>query len=251
MARIAFAGCWHANTGAAFGILDRLAKDGVHRVIHTGDFLYTGNTAKRFLHKVNRHLTNLGSELVLVRGNHDNPLLLNSMAKTGEKTSDGLVHLTEKILFAPDGTLWNEGRFRMAALGGARSVDWKDRAPGKEWWIDEVPEVAAIEKLSKESFDVLVTHDVPYPIPLDFLSREDIPTWWDLEDAEYHRRLLEPVFDTARPDLVVSGHMHTRADQFVTLANGHTFKSVVLDRGDWSSYPSEKDYENNVLIIDS
>lgn len=231
--KIAFAGCWHAQTSAAMRSIAYLHAQGVKTIVHTGDFLYTDPVAQRFLHVVNRELASRDMDLVLVRGNHDNPGIL---AKATKNTPSGLDHpfsvLKERIFFAPDGTTWEWEGVRFAALGGARSVDWSARKPGKEWWIEESTDLAAIEHLKTQEFDILVTHDVPAGIPLHFVDRNDTPSWWDIEGAEAHRIPLGQVVQSARPDYVISGHMHAYQEEVID-SGDFLYSSVILDRGDY------------------
>lgn len=231
--KIAFAGCWHADTKAAMHAISYLHAQNVTTIVHTGDFLYTNPVAERFLHVVNRELAKRDMNLILVRGNHDNPGIL---AKATRSTPAGLDHpfsvLKERIFFAPDGTMWEWEGIRFAALGGARSVDWSDRKPGKEWWIEETTDSAAIEYLKTQKFDVLVTHDVPAGIPLNFVNRDDTPSWWDIEGAEAHRIPLGEVVRMAQPVYVISGHMHARQEE--SIREGElSYLSMILDRGDY------------------
>lgn len=252
--KVAFAGCWHANTHAAMDAVHYLHQQGVTTIVHTGDFLYTNPVAQRFLHVVNRELARRDMTLVLgSRGNHDNPELLDQAAR--ENPADlphQFVTLKEHVLYAPDGTLWEWEGVRFAALGGARSVDWSARKPGKEWWAGEVSDPQAIEFLKTQQFDVLVSHDVPSGIPLRFVDRSTTPTWWDIEGAEAHREGLGEVLRAAKPSWSISGHMHARQDAVFTEGD-YTYSSVILDRGDYPVYTDtqrEQVFRNNLFVAE-
>jgi predicted phosphodiesterase len=251
--KIAFAGCWHASTETAMRTIPYLHEQGVTHIVHTGDFIYTNPVAQRFLHVVNRELTKRGMQLILVRGNHDDPNILNAATAA---TPEGLDHpftvLKESVFFAPDGTIWEWEGVRFAALGGARSIDWSVRKPGVEWWMDEVTDVDAMERLKNESFQILVTHDVPAGVPLWFADRSDMPSWWDLEGAEAHRVPLGEVVAATRPQAVISGHMHARQEAAVHVPeHDFAYKSIILDRGDYfatTKAAAQKIMDANLLI---
>lgn len=263
MTTIAFAGCWHANSTVGISAVRFLAERGVTTLVHTGDFLYSYPVARKFLNELEEECKKLGMTIIVVRGNHDNPdiyrnftLETNLCRANGEVFTthgqvDEFARIRPHILHAHDGLTWTWDGVKFGALGGARSIDWKMRTLGESWWMDEVTSPAAIDRIAKEPTDVLIMHDVPFAVPLHFADRMNIPFEWDLAAAEEHRRPLQKAVDGSKPSFVISGHMHARQHEEVT-SSGHTFTSVILDRGDYNSIgtPSRAILKDNLLLME-
>ena len=92
-------------------------------------------------------------------------------------------------------------------MGGAFSVDWRYRTPGRNWWPDETIDEADVDRLGGAPLDVLVTHDAPAGI--------DLPTSWRLPPTDEarclaQRELVRRALDATSPTLAVHGHWHHR-----------------------------------------
>jgi hypothetical protein len=122
------------------------------------------------------------------------------------------VPLGGSLLYLPRGArlVW-EG-VRVAALGGAHSIDRRLRTTGVDWFKEEsigLDDLALLE--SGGPVDVLLTHDVPAAAPVQGVPLEDMPKAWlgELPDALAHRILVQQGLDSVQPSVLLHGHFHT------------------------------------------
>ena len=177
-------------------------------VLQLGDFGYWPHVdaGQLFLDRVERVAERTGTTFVWIDGNHENHEALRELT-AGALAPDGFVDVRPHVRYAPRGHRWTWRGRRFGALGGAFSVDWRLRTPGRSWWAEEVPTPSDVDRLGDEPLDVLVTHDAPMrphsgPVP-------DLPAA-DLEVARAVRRLLAGAVERTRPALVLHGHWHHR-----------------------------------------
>src|SRR5207302_2100931 len=114
---------------------------------------------------------------------------------------------------------------RFGALGGAFSIDWRDRTPGKSWWPEEVTTASDVERLGGEPLDVLVAHEAPAGVPLAGFR---LPVEDEVRSEEV-RQLVRAAVQATRPRLVLHGHWQKR--------NSHelSWPAELFGRLDWSS----------------
>jgi hypothetical protein len=177
-------------------------------VLQLGDFGYWPHVdaGQLFLDRVERVAVRTGTTFVWIDGNHENHDALRELT-AGEAAVDGFVDVRPHVRYAPRGHRWRWRGRDFGALGGAFSVDWRLRRPGRSWWPEEVPTPADVERLGDEPLDVLVTHDAP-------LRQQDHPAVplpdVDLEVARAVQRLITRAVRRTRPALVLHGHWHHR-----------------------------------------
>lgn len=102
------------------------------------------------------------------------------------------------------------GDAKLFYMGGAYSIDQKQRTPGIDWWRDEelsyLQIYDAIELFIREKPNIVVTHDAPAWAVIDMFSRI---YHIDLDGAKSATRTgLDIMFDNHKPDLWVFGHYH-------------------------------------------
>ena len=107
--------------------------------------------------------------LFCIHGNHEQrPATIPSY--TEREWHGGAVYVEEQfpsILFAKDGEVYDLNGMRAIVIGGAYSIDWMLRIPGRSWWPDEQPSPelkACVEsKLDQIGWkvDVVLSHTVP------------------------------------------------------------------------------------------
>ena len=51
-------------------------------------------------------------------------------------------------------------------LGGAFSVDWRDRTHGSDWWPNEMPDDSDVARHGTDRLDILIAHDAPAGLDL-------------------------------------------------------------------------------------
>jgi hypothetical protein len=76
------------------------------------------------------------------------------------------VAIGDRCRYLPRGLRWDWRGVRFGALGGAFSVDRRERVEGESWWWAEVISDADVERLGDARLDVLVTRDAPEGVPL-------------------------------------------------------------------------------------
>ncbi len=121
---------------------------------------------------------------------------------------DGFVEVTGRILWAPQGHWWTWHGVRFLALGGAYSIDRRDRKldSGRWGWFREeviTPEQAK-RAIAGGSADVLLTHDAP----AGALPRvADWPTPYDPATMQSARH-VQAVAEATKPKVLLHGHWH-------------------------------------------
>jgi hypothetical protein len=226
---LAFAGDWHGNLTWALDVLDALAARGVREVVHCGDFgVWPGD--RDYLRRLNARLRSRRQRLVVVDGNHEDHDRLAAL----RRDSTGFARLTARIAHAGRGARWEFHGARLAAFGGAVSVD---RGPGSRyWWPGEAATEADLARLAAGGpADVLVCHDRPAGAPLPALAATR--HFWPvdrLDASDAHRLLVQRAVDAVTPAVVLHGHYHDLpgyAGEDATHAMAHGPVRVVgLDR---------------------
>lgn len=126
-----------------------------------------------------------GSNHRFIRGNHDNPASCKNY----------------KGFLGDWGFLADKGIFY---VGGAMSIDARDRLIGISWWADE--ELAydefekVIENFAKERPEIVVSHDCP-------MEATQIMTGSNAKKSKTSQA-LQACFETHQPRLWVYGHYH-------------------------------------------
>jgi predicted phosphodiesterase len=217
----AIAGDWHQNLRWATRMVEYLATEDIHMIIHTGDFLGFGQAMHQYLKMLNLALQEAEAVLMFVDGNHeDHPYLLSL-----PRDSQGVAQVEDRIFHLGRGTRWEWDGLKFLAMGGATSVDKQWRSPGLDWFPQEAITMKQLLDVAQEGYaDVMITHDCP--------SGVSIPGLWSgwpagaLETAMSHRADLGRLVDMVDPKYLFHGHCHTRygarrpGDRWDCLING-------------------------------
>lgn len=186
-------------------------------VMQVGDFGFVWSndidTARRVLNEVSSHEIAAGLLLRFLPGNHENHPVLEQLAASAERTPEGHYRLAPRVYYTGRVARWTSGSHRLAAVGGATSIDRWDRIAGVSWWPEEElteAEVVAAQQLPP--VDVLFSHDGPTGIPLPYLV-PDLP-------SDIHRDRMARVGAALRPRLWLHGHYHARVRYSFTHAAG-------------------------------
>lgn len=203
---IVVAGDWHGDVGFGLDAIRAAHASGVRTIIHVGDFGvdWPGATRGRFEARLGRMLVEKNVRLLVSAGNHDN---WDTILKL-PVGPDGLAVWRSNILILPRGGRTVVEGLTFGGLGGAYSVDQHWRRQGRDWWFDEEPTQEEADKLvAGGHVDVLVTHDVPWGVPMtgDFELTPEMEA-----RANETRFLLQSAVDRLLPPLVFCGHWHTR-----------------------------------------
>jgi hypothetical protein len=206
--RVLVAGDTHGNAKWCAFLAVAAQHFGCPVVLQLGDFGYWPHVeaGQRFLDRVELVAERTGTTFVWIDGNHENHHALADLVAAGP-ADDGFVEVRPRVRYAPRGHRWTWDGRRFGALGGAFSIDWRLRRPGRSWWAEEVPTPADVERLGDDPLDVLVLHDAPLR-PSDH-PKVALPDQ-DLEVSRAVRRLLARALARTRPELVLHGHWHHR-----------------------------------------
>ena len=200
--RVLVAGDTHGNTKWVKYLTDVAGRSDCPVIIQVGDFGYFPDhrDGPRFLSTVDQACAANGVELWFIDGNHDDHTSLAEL-----EHGNVPVRVAEHITYLPRGTRLGLGGCRFGFLGGAFSVDWRDRTAGIDWWRHEVTGADDVARLGAEPLDVLIAHDAPAGVEL--LSSWRLPAE-DQVRADEVRALVAQATMATSPRLVIHGHWH-------------------------------------------
>jgi hypothetical protein len=140
-------------------------------------------------HGVN--LPTMNRSFGFIRGNHDNPSQCQQHPN-----------------YAGEFGMWN-GIF---VVGGAYSIDWEWRVPGRSWWPDEELSDSqmeqAIQAYDKAKPIIVASHECPKSIGEQLLKDGGFrPEKWGSTESRT-ARLLENMFSVHKPKHWLFGHYH-------------------------------------------
>ena len=208
----------------------------VDGIVQLGDFGYwplTGD-GRDYIKVLTGQLAKADLWVVFVDGNHEDHKALLQIPPR----ADGLVEITERILWAPRAHRWAWSGIRFVALGGAFSIDRRYRKldSGRWGWFEEETITAeqAERAIASGPADVLLTHDAP----VDALPKgSETPEKYEESTLEGTRR-VQAVAVATKPKLLLHGHWHQfqqvalpgRETEVIGLSTDGTRKSwIVLD----------------------
>lgn len=215
--RVLLAGDWHGNANWATTVIHRLPEIMPHEdrplILHAGDFgVWPGYHGERYLAAVEEALEAVNGELWFVDGNHEwFPELYRWRALLRDEERGGPIPMpgSDRIAWLPRGMRWEWWGKTWLALGGAVSVDRALRTKGRDWWPEEYITAEDVQRcLDGGAADVMLCHDAPDIVQMNF---DTPPRFWAAEDlarAETHRKLISQVVDAVRPELLIHGHYH-------------------------------------------
>ena len=230
--RIGVMGDLHGDIEHALQAFGTLADRGVHVILQLGDWgvLWPGRNWQIDLNKVARALARHQMTMFFVEGNHDwHPRLSEYPLDP-----DGVRWITANIAHLPRGYRTQiGGRFTLAALGGANSIDRKLRKKGLSWWPEEQISDSDLRRLGPQHADVLAGHEAPLMDETD-LDRRAQELGFSSDDIAYatqSRVMFRCAVLQTRPRLTLGGHYHRFYDQVLPLpgVTHHPTRVVVLD----------------------
>lgn len=222
-ARLLVAGDTHGNAWWINQLAELAYAYGCDGVLQLGDYGFWPHATwgDEFMAKVDASLAFFGLTLWWIDGNHENHTALGERARSGERDEWGAVFTSEHTRWFPRGHRWSWGGMAFGALGGAFSIDWRLRTPGRSWWPEEVTTEADVERLGGDRLDVLLCHDAPAGFPANHPARVD-----PADEARSHevRMLLAEAVTATQPRIVLHGHWHRRHSTELTLPGGQTVR---------------------------
>jgi len=197
-------------------LADRLRQRDIRSttILQVGDFgvgFLKKNDERRRLERLDRALDVRDLTLYAIRGNHHDPAYF----------APDREHGWERIHLVPDYTLLTIGHQRILCVGGAISVDRRQRHVGVSYWQDEgfVFDPTALHAMDLSAVSAVVTHTAPsFAPPLQWSSLV-----WDFvrgdphlaEDLNAERSAMDALYKAVTmrcpPRWWTYGHFHARA----------------------------------------
>jgi len=213
--RVLVAGDWHGNAVWAATCCRLASRHDCEALLQLGDFgIWDPQRTEDFLDRIEEAAGEAGIIVFAIGGNHENYDLVDEI-ESGEADDDGFFVLRPHVRWIPRGHRWEWTGVRFGALGGAFSIDHRQRITGVSWWpLREEVRPSDLYRLGDGALDVLVTHDVPLGAEpkSDSLLAEDLRV-----QAAGSRVLLRAAVEATMPKLVLHGHCHLRNSRTLEL----------------------------------
>lgn len=165
----------------------------------------------------------VNAALWFVDGNHENHHMLGELSEDeGLRGPDGEVAVMDRVGWLPRGTRWEWSNVRLAAMGGAVSIDQSDRTLGYDWFEEEAITYGQYRRFESHGgrVDVLFTHDAPsVELPWSHLLEHQHGRVFSNSTA--NRMTLEEIASCCDPRLVVHGHWHIRSSYVARTVAGN------------------------------
>ncbi|MGD8373832.1 MAG: metallophosphoesterase [Candidatus Woesebacteria bacterium] len=248
----------HSDIGHLAYLSDVAKYHNCTQIVQLGDFNYMEHFdwGREFLDQTEEILAQNGQTLVFILGNHSNKGLLYARYCDAPKSVNGLWQIRNHLFFAPNAHCWNIDGVKIAALGGAYSVDRDQKIkleqsndqPRTLWWPDEETtddEVADV--IAKGGADILLTHDQPRSANLGIELKSDV-------NCLPNRDRIDRALRGIRPKIVLHGHLHYPYQSFVPIGDkdGNLNWCQVIGLGaNMAAAPPNLDYniEDSWLIL--
>lgn len=172
-------------------------------IIQMGDMgVWPGNDGIKFINNIQKKLMQADLQWFFIGGNHEDYNQLHELIDSGN------LNIRPNITYIPNGSRWNWNSKVFGAIGGAFSIDFAQRTPGKSWWPDlEEAHPEDLVKLGTEKLDVFLCHDTPYA-PYE-LRQFQAPEKLEIP-SQRTRVILQEAVLTTEPELILHGHWHKR-----------------------------------------
>lgn len=210
--KVMFVGDLHGKSLFFERCAQRAYDAGVDTLMQLGDFGYWPHMewGGPFLNDVQEICESLGLDLYWLDGNHENHDALRHMVSLSSQQQYVYTDGRTRVRYVPRGTKWTWHGVRFAAMGGAFSIDWRDRIHGMSVWLGETTSDYDVSKLDGETVDILLTHDAPVSSPfpahwIDIPVKED-----DRQQQAANMQRITMVRETVKPAWHFHGHWHYR-----------------------------------------
>lgn len=217
----------HGDLSFASRIMKAAKADGIDTIFQLGDFgVWPGKDGAYYLDTLSQTAVNRGIRWNVTLGNHEDYDQIESHPAYAEKGF--FIRPNIWIMGNHVGVMEYAG-LKIAAFGGAYSIDKNYRKPNQSWWWQEKPRPADLEMLTNlmmregwSSVDVLLTHDAP----------NSMPTWdgffKDDQESNFCRQMVTLAYDIAKPAIGFHGHYHRAMNYTHRHDGGH---AVVVGLG--------------------
>lgn len=205
--KVLFAGDIHGQHEHLAWLFGRAVQLGATAIVACGDFGYWPHYSwgVEYLRLAETLTARTGIVLWWVDGNHENHDLLDQLAAL-HGTDSPIPVAGPDVRWIPRGCVVDLGGVTLMGFGGAYSVDWQHRTPGKTFWAQELITQEQVDALAARTVDILVTHEAPRGMQLGY--KDSIP------ESIAQRDLVQQIQDKVHPALHVCGHHHVEACWF-------------------------------------
>ena len=224
---------------------------GIQNTLQLGDFgAFAGSHWERYLDSIQEFYEKNNMFLHVLRGNHDDPFLLNSY--TPDPDFPGALLLRPNVRFLTDNTQFKWNEKTVTIEGGAFSVDRQWRELGFDYWEEEIITDEQVQKaLTLPPTDILFCHDsptgAPNPItdnPQKQMEGAQIFGYKAIAQATQHRLLLQTITEHLQPSLIAHGHYHEYGLGVYNLSTGKETRVLSLDEG------AARHFQHFITILD-
>lgn len=200
--KILFVGDLHGDYVGALEAIVYAKKVGADEIIQVGDwgFMWPSKSFHGVM-ELNNTLIDADIKMRFIDGNHDwHP-------RIRELTID-TPFIDTNIIYQSRGSThtYNDGTV-IGFLGGAPSIDYKNRTKNISFWDEEIIEDCEVELLKDKKVDILVTHDAP-ELPTSLLPHSRDKRFYALSLSSFDK--IKKAISFTNPSLLVHGHYHTR-----------------------------------------
>ena len=210
-------------TGDTHGDFDRIAHFCAQMNTKSSDIMIIlGDAGINFyggwrdLHK-KEFISRLPITLFCIHGNHEQrPATIPTYSE--QEWHGGIVYVEAQfpsILFAKDGEVYDLNGLQAIAIGGAYSIDWMLRIPGRSWWPDEQPspEIKARVEAKLQQLDWNVDVVLSHTVPLKYEPVEVFLPGIDQQRVDKStEQWLDRIEDRLQYGKWYAGHFHTEKE---------------------------------------
>jgi len=238
--------------------IDEFSAAGLDTIIQVGDLgVWPGNVAAAKWDRVDKRLRLAGLTILSAPGNHEDYDQIDAL----EPRDDGWLPFRGNILLAPRGHRTEKGGRTFVWLGGAASVDRKQRLIAdsafnrqrehygssqrrKTWWEQEAITGADVARTAAGGrADVMVSHEAPARVQTIASRLRGNPGGFSKDDLDYADRVRAKymeAFMAVAPALALHGHYHFAVNEdvdhgsftthvFGLSCDGQAYSTGVLD----------------------
>lgn len=206
---VLLAGDWDANPGRAADVIRFASRRGVRVVLQLGDFGFaTDGWGTTFLETVSNACLEEDVTVFFVDGNHE---FFPGLYRLPIDGVTGLRQVAERVYHLPRGARWVWHGATWMALGGAHSMDRRDRRAGVSWWPEErLTDDDVAHAISAGPVDAIIAHDAPDGVDVPGLwSPSSVPAS-EAAAAQRNRERVGRVVDATGPAVLFHGHYHVK-----------------------------------------
>lgn len=256
--QVGLLGDMHGHEQSIRRAMDEFAEQGLDTIIQVGDLgVWPGTAASALWDRVNKQLRLAGMTVLCAPGNHEDYDQIEALEPRG----DGWLPFREHILLAPRGHRTEMGGRTFVWLGGAASVDRKQRMIAdaafnrqrehygssqrrKTWWEQEAITDADVARTAAGGHaDVMVGHEAPSRVQGIASRLRGNPGGFSQHDIEYANQVRAKymeAFVSVEPKVALHGHYHFAVNEtvdygaftthvFGLASDGQPYSTGVLD----------------------